>query len=60
MKEFIGKTNEELRTLLSEKREALRLFRFEITGGKIKNVKAGRGLRVAIAQILTLINSPKS
>ena len=59
MKEFIGKSVGELSQLLSEKREALRVFRFEVAGGKIKNVKLGRSLRTAIAQILTEINAQK-
>ena len=59
MDEFKGKNVEELERLLREKREALRVFRFEVLGGKTKNVKMGRTIRTAIAQILTEINSQK-
>lgn len=60
MKEFKGKSIEDLKAMLVEKREALRVSRFEIAGGKVKNVKAGRVIRTAIARILTEINTPSS
>ncbi len=47
------KNDNDLRTLLKEKREALRAFRFGVAGAKVKNVKEGKGLRKEIAQILT-------
>lgn len=56
MTEFKGKTKEELSSLLATKQEALRKFRFEVAGSKIRNVKEGRGLRKEIAQIMTEIN----
>lgn len=56
MTEFKGKTKEELKGLLADKQEALRKFRFEVAGSKIRNVKEGRGLRKEIAQIMTEIN----
>jgi len=49
----------ELKTMLDEKSKKLRDFRFEIVGGKNKNVKEGRGLRKDIARILTELNQPK-
>ncbi|MDO8482293.1 MAG: 50S ribosomal protein L29 [bacterium] len=60
MKEFKGKSLGELEKTLTEKREALRVFRFEVSGGKIKNVKIGRNIRTEIAQILTEINTQKA
>jgi len=39
--------------MLVEKREALRLFRFNISGSKVKNVKEGAAHRKDIARILT-------
>ena len=57
MKDLIKKTEAELETMLSEKREALRKFRFGVSGSKIKNTKEGHNLRKEIAQILTVINS---
>lgn len=43
----------ELIKMLAEKKEALRNFRFNIAGGKIRNTKEGRDLRKEIARILT-------
>ncbi|OGZ04033.1 MAG: 50S ribosomal protein L29 [Candidatus Lloydbacteria bacterium RIFCSPHIGHO2_01_FULL_41_20] len=57
MSEFKSKKVEDLVKLLSEKREALRMFRFGISGSKTKNVKEGKGLRKEIAQIMTELAS---
>ena len=43
----------DLRKLLSEKREALRLVRFGEAGSRGRNVRAARMLRREIARILT-------
>ncbi len=56
MKELIKKTEKELVQLLSEKREALRILRFSMAGGQVKNLKEGQKLRKDIARILTLLN----
>ena len=56
MKELIKKTESELKVLLKEKREALRVFRFAMSGGKVKNLKEGQNLKKEIAQIMTIIN----
>lgn len=56
MKDLIKKTEKELKILLSEKREALRAFRFSMAGGKIKNLKEGANLKKEIARIMTLLN----
>lgn len=55
-----GMDNKELDTLLEEKRKKLFDFRFNIIGGKMKNVKEGRTLRKEIARILTEKNSVKA
>lgn len=57
MKEITTKTPAELTKLISEKNEALRVFRFGITGAKAKNVKEGRMIRKDIARMLTAQNS---
>ena len=59
MKEIITKSPADLAKLLSEKREALRVFRFGTVGAKAKNVKEGRAIRKEIAQIMTVLNAPK-
>ncbi|MDO8590361.1 MAG: 50S ribosomal protein L29 [bacterium] len=60
MNDFKDKSLGELNRLLAEKREALRVFRFEMAGSKVKNIKSGRAVRTAIAQILTEINVSKT
>ncbi len=60
MKTFKDTKTEELHKTLSEKREALRGFKFGNFGGKTKNVKEGQGLRKEIAQILTELNARKA
>ena len=53
MSEFKSKKIDELVKLLAEKKEALRMFRFGLSGSKIKNVKEGKGLKKEVAQIMT-------
>lgn len=53
MNEFSKKDAPELKKLLADKREALRVFRFEGAGSRTRNVRAGRELRRDIARILT-------
>ena len=55
IKELRQKTETELKTLLAEKREALRQFRFNSSHGKTKNTKEGRGIKKDIARIFTLM-----
>lgn len=56
MKEFEGKTKEELRKDLKNKEESLRAFRFGISGTKARNVKEGRNIRKDIARIKTILS----
>jgi len=55
--ELKEKSAADLEKLLKEKRETLRKFRFDVTGGKTKNVKEGFNLKKDIARILTLLAS---
>jgi len=50
------KSDTELSKVLSEKRAALRDFRFSGAGGRTRNVREGRKTRREIAQILTVVN----
>jgi ribosomal protein L29 len=52
-KDITTKTAADLSKLLSDKREALRVFRFGAAGAKTKNVKEGRVIRKDIARIMT-------
>ena len=60
MKEFLNKTEKELRTMLADKRTALRNFRFAVAGSKTRNVKEGKVARKDIARILTEVNRHKA
>jgi len=57
MEKTDNKTIDELEKTLAEKRRALREFYFGVSGSKVKNVKAARGLRKEIARILTTIQT---
>ncbi len=58
-KDISNKTPSDLTKLITEKREALRVFRFGSAGAKAKNVKEGRAIRKDIARILTALNVSK-
>ena len=60
MKEFAKKTTKELQTLLSQKREAVRTFRFNVSGSNTRNVKEGSNTKKDIARILTLLNKKET
>jgi ribosomal protein L29 len=47
----------ELKKSLTDKREALRAFRFGAAGSRSRNVREGRNLRKEIAKILTELRS---
>ncbi len=55
LKELRRRPIVELEQLLKESREKLRQFRFDLTAGKLKNVKIIANTRKEIARILTLI-----
>ena len=46
----------ELLKTLSEKKVALRDFRFSVSGSNVRNVKEGKVVKKDIARILTLLN----
>ena len=57
MKDFINKSINELKSLLSEKKVALRNFRFAVSGSNVRNVKEGNLLKKDIARIMTILNT---
>ncbi len=59
MKDLLKKNTAELKTLISEKKLALRNFRFSVAGSNVRNVKEGNVLRKDIARILTILNKKK-
>lgn len=59
MSEYKNKTEKEIMNLLNEKREALRNFRFSLSGGKSRNVREGRNTRKEVARLMTEIGGRK-
>ncbi len=53
MSEHSKKEVAEIQKMLADKRESLRVFRFEGAGSRSRNVRGGRTLRREIAQLLT-------
>ncbi len=48
-------SKEELQKILVDNREKLRQLRFDLSAGKVKNVREIRKVKKEIAQILTLL-----
>ncbi|MFH1582590.1 MAG: 50S ribosomal protein L29 [bacterium] len=55
--ELRQKNKSDLEKLLAEDRDSLRQLRFDLSAGKVKNVKEVQKTKKEIAQILTLIKS---
>ena len=53
MSKFSDKSASELETLLEEKRQSLREYRFDITGGSDEDVRDMRRAKKDVARILT-------
>ena len=51
--EFHKLSDADLAKTLEEKRTAVRQFRFDITGSKVKNIKEGTNVRKDVARLLT-------
>lgn len=50
-------SDKELAKLLEEKRSAVRQFRFDVTGSKVKNIKEGGNARKTVARIVTELSA---
>lgn len=57
--EFRSRSNNELSKTLRDERERLVSLRFDLSSGKIKNVREIRKLKKDIARINTLLNERK-
>lgn len=55
LREFLRASQKELQQTLMEKREKLRSLRFDLAGGKVKNIRQIREIKKDIARILTLL-----
>lgn len=53
--EIKQKTKDELKKTLEESRDKMRQLRFDLSAGKVKNVREIRKIKKLIAQILTLL-----
>jgi len=53
--ELKQKSKEELQKTLEDDREKLRQLRFDLSAGKVKNVREIRNIKKEIARILTLL-----
>jgi len=58
-KEYQKKTEGELEKMVREDRAKLQQLRFELSSGKVKNVREIRSTRKEIARILTLLKQRK-
>ncbi|MGM0439237.1 MAG: 50S ribosomal protein L29 [Patescibacteria group bacterium] len=54
--ELREKKEDELKKLLSQKREKLQEVKFNLSSGRVKNVKEARNIKKDIARILTILN----
>ena len=54
LKELKEKTESELKKILQDWREKLRQLRFDLSAGKVKNVREIRIIKKNIARILTI------
>ena len=59
MSEYKNKTENEIDKLLNDKREALRNYRFAVSGSKTRNVRDGRNTRKEIARLMTELSNRK-
>ena len=55
--ELRKKSKGELQKILEDNREKLRQLRFDLSAGKVKNVKEIRNLKKEIARIMTLLRN---
>jgi ribosomal protein L29 len=56
LKELSKLSKDDLQKSLKEKQENLRVFRFDLAAGKVKDIRAIRATRRNVARIKTLIN----
>lgn len=56
-RELRQKSQEELEKAMQEKRNHLLSLRFDLSGGRVKNIKEIREIKKDVAKILTLLKS---
>lgn len=55
-KEMKNLSDEELKKMSEQNKERLRVLRFDLASGKVKNVREIRHIKKATAQIQTILN----
>jgi len=60
LKELKNLPERELKSLLNQKQERLRVLRFDLSFGKVKNVREIRATRKLISQIKTILKEWKT
>lgn len=59
IKEIQQRSEKDLHKDLIEVREKLRVLKFDLSAGKVKNVREIRSIKKDIAKILTVLNTKK-
>ena len=59
VKAFEKETMDSLKKMIADKREALRVFRFEGAGSRRRNVREARNIRKEIARAMTEVSMRK-
>jgi len=59
IRELRQKSNKELQQTLTNLRDKLRELRFNLVGGKVKNIKEIHQTKKDVARILTLLNEKR-
>jgi len=60
IKELKNLPETELKKLLEQNREKLRVLRFDLASGKVKNVREIRETKKTVARLLTLLKETKT
>jgi large subunit ribosomal protein L29 len=59
MKEFVGKSDDQLLEMLESYKKELMHLRFQLSGGVLKNTSRVKFVRKTVAKIKTLINNSR-
>jgi len=57
IKDFLRAQKQELQKILLEKKDKLRQLRFDLSAGKVKNIREIRETKKDIARIMTILKS---
>jgi len=60
VKELRQKSKDDLNKILQQEREKMRQIRFDMSSGKVKNVREINKIKKDIARILTILNEQRT